>query len=103
MDTNELICTTETYSQTWKNYGSQRGQVGGGGGGWGVGGRDWGFAIGICALRSMEGMASGDLLYCTENSTSCSVIVYVRKASERECVYVHVTSWCSRNYHSLVN
>ena len=42
---NELICRTETESQTL-TYGYRRGQVGGG--------VDWRFGIGICTRRYME-------------------------------------------------
>ena len=52
-----------------------------------------GFGIGICTLigtHSMEWLTNGDLLYSKENSTQYSVIIYVRKESEKEwlCVYV---------------
>ena len=42
---------------------------------------DQGFGIGICILRCMEWLAKRDLLYSTESSTQCSVIIYVRKES----------------------
>ena len=50
-------------------------------------GRDGlGCGIGTCTLRSMEGLANGDLLSSTENSTHYSLIIYVGNESERE--------WC---------
>ena len=55
------------------------------------GGRDGlGVRIVVCTLRYVEWLASGALLYCTENSTRYSVIIYVGKEPEREwmCVYV---------------
>ena len=54
----------------------------------------------------MEGLAIGDLLYSTENSTQCPVIIYVGKESERNG-YVYTYDWVtllySRNYPNLVN
>ena len=53
-------------------------------------GRDGlGCGMGLCTLRSMEKLASGDLLSSTENSTPNSVTVCVGKESEREWVCVH--------------
>ena len=62
----------------------QRGHVGG------DGGIDRGFGFSICTLRYMEWLANEDLMYGTENSTQYSVIICVKKESEREwmCVYV---------------
>ena len=83
-DINELTWRTETDLQTEKLM------VINGDRWWGVGGMDWEFGIGIGTLRYMEWLANKDLLYSTENSTQYSVIIYVRKESEREwiCVYV---------------
>ena len=49
-DTNELICGTETDSQTLKNSVTKGDRWGGGT----VGGMGWGFGIGICTLKYME-------------------------------------------------
>ena len=70
----------ETDSQTLKNVWSPKGT------GWG--GVDWGFGIAIRTLRCMEWLAN--LLYSTKNTIQYSVIIYVRKKSEREwmCIYV---------------
>ena len=51
-----------------KQTGYLKGQVGGGG-------MDWGSGIGICTLRYMEWLSSGDLLYSTGNSTQYPVII----------------------------
>ena len=52
-DTNELICRTETDSQTLKNLWLPKGTVAREG--WmGRGGMDWRFGIGICTLRYVE-------------------------------------------------
>ena len=57
-----------------KTYGYQSGQAGG---------KDrLEFGIGICTPSYMEWLANGDLLYSTENSTQCSVLIYVGKESE---------------------
>ena len=66
-----------------QTYDYQRGQVVGEG---------WtrGFGIGIFALRYMELLAIGDMLYITEKYTQYSVIIYVGKESEREWICVHV-------------
>ena len=85
-DTNELIYRTETDTQTLKNIQLPKGTGGG------KRGMDWGFGIGICTLRYMEGLAIGDLLYSTENSTQCPVIIYVGKESERNG-YVYTHDW----------
>ena len=45
---------------------------------------DRGCGIGMCTLRSMQGLANGDLLSSTGNVTQYSVMVYVGKESERE-------------------
>ena len=61
-------------------------------------GMDWGFGIGTCTLRSMEGLANRDLLYRTQNSTQCSVIVYVSKESERGssiCTWITESLCCT--------
>ena len=42
---------------------------------------DWGFRTGICTLGYTEGLANGDLMYSTGNSTQYSVIIHVE--SER--------------------
>ena len=44
-------------------------------------------------ITKVHGVANGDLLYNTENSTWYSVIIYVGKESEREwmCVYVFLS------------
>ena len=47
--------------------------------------------IGMCTLLHMEWMVSGDLLSSTGNSTQYSVIVYVRKESERMDVCICIT------------
>ena len=47
-DTNELICRTETDSETLKNLGLPKGT------GWGQGGWYQGFGIGVCPLRYPE-------------------------------------------------
>ena len=74
------------------------------------GGVDWGFGTGICALRCVEWLANGDLLYSIKNSTQYSVIIYVGKESTRGfcthgCVYMcnWITLLCRRNYNSIVN
>ena len=51
--------------------------------GWVVG-RDWGSGMGKYTLTYREWLASGDLLYSTENSTQYPVIICVGKESERE-------------------
>ena len=74
--------------------------------GGGHGGRmDWGSGIGIGTLRSMEWLASGDLLYSTENSTQYPVIICGRRIWESmdTCMYGCVALLYSRNYHNLVN
>ena len=99
-DTNELICRTETDSQTLKNLWLPKGT------GWGRGGMDWGCGIGTCTLRCVEWLTNRDLLYNTENSKEYCVIIYVGKESEREWMYVHYNSIIllySRNYHNTVN
>ena len=60
-----------------ETYGYQRGQVE-------EGGMDWRFGIGICTLTYMEWLASGNLLYSTENSIQYSVTTYVGKKYDRE-------------------
>ena len=78
---SELICRTETHSdfenKLMVTKGDRRSWVEGGSG----------FGIGTCTLRYMESLAK-DLLYSTENSTQCSVIIYVGKQSEREWMRV---------------
>ena len=66
-----------------ETYGYGRGQVGPDKDGLGVG-------IGIFIQLYMEWLANGDLLYSTGNSTQYSVIIYVRKESESEWMYVHI-------------
>ena len=52
-------------------------------------GRDGlGFGSGTCTLWSMEGLASGDLLYTTGNSSQYFVIIYMGKESEKEGTYI---------------
>ena len=53
--------------------------------------RDGWFGIGICTLWYMELLASGDLLYSTENSTQYSVLIYMgeKNLKENGCVYMH--------------
>ena len=63
-----LVAEQKQTSQTLKNLWLPKGT------GW-VGGMDWGFGIGICTLRYMEWLATGDLLYSTENSTHYSMII----------------------------
>lgn len=65
-----------------KKWSSERGQVEGGG-------MDWRCGTGTCTLRSMEGLANGDLLSSTGSSTHYSVIAYVRKESAREWMCGH--------------
>ena len=65
-DIKELICRTKTDSQTLKNLWLPKG-TGGGGEGWT---RDLG--IGIGTVWYMEQLASGDLLYSTENTNENS-------------------------------
>ena len=99
-DTNELICRTKTNPQTLKNLCLPK-QTGWGG----MGGMDCRFGIGICTLKYMEWLASGDLLYSIENTTQ-SVIICVGKQSEREWIYIlygWITLFCSIYYHNLVN
>ena len=53
-DTNELLCRTETDSQTLKTNL------------WQVGGEmDLGFGIGVCTLCNVQSLANRDLLYST--------------------------------------
>ena len=100
MDTNELICRTETDSQTLKNLWLPKET------GCGVGGMDWGSGTGIGTLRYMEWLANGDQLYSTENSTQYSVIIYMGK-NLKENGYVYMYNWIillySRNYHNIVD
>ena len=81
--TNELISRKDRLTD-FENFMVTKGDR------WGMGGMDWGFGIGICTLSYIELLANGDLLYCTENSTQYSVIIYVGKESKREwiCVYI---------------
>ena len=51
---------------------------------------NWGCGIAICTLRYMEWMASGFLLYSTEDSTRYSVMVCMGKESEKERMCIHV-------------
>ena len=51
---------------------------------------DWGFGIGICTLRDMEWLANRNLPSSTEHSTQYSLIIYVKKDSERDYICVHV-------------
>ena len=78
-----FICKIETDSWTLKNLWSPK--VTGG-----EGGMAWGFGIGPCTLRSMERLATGHLLYSSENSTQCSVIICSGEDSEREQTCVRV-------------
>ena len=54
-----------------------------GGGRDGLGVWDWHMHI-----ECMQWLANGNLLYSKGNSTQYSVIIYVGKDSEKECVYV---------------
>ena len=98
-DTNELICRTQTDSQTLKTNIWFPKKSGGGKDGWG-----------ICEWH-MDTLVYGitDLLYSTENSIQYSVIIYMGKKSEKEwmCVHVYLNHFVillnSRNYHSIVN
>ena len=79
----------------------ERGQVLGGGMG-------WGFGIGMCTLQYVAWMVNGDLLYSTGNSTQESVIIYVGKESETEwmcvyCGYNRIALMYSRNYRNVLN
>ena len=69
----------------WKTYGYRWGEL------QGRGGMDHGFGFGICTLRYMEWLASGDLLYNTENSTQHFLIIYLGKESERMDVCTCIT------------
>ena len=51
---------------------------------------DWGFGISICTLLYIEWMVNGDLLCSTENATQYSVIIYIGKGPEKECICVYV-------------
>ena len=48
------------------------------------------FQIKKCTLLYMKYIINKDLLYSTENSTQYSVIIYMGKESEKECIYVYV-------------
>ena len=65
----------------------------------GGGGMDWGFGIGIHTRWYIEWLATGILLYSTENSTQYFVIIYVGKESERQwmdvCTYVTESLCCT--------
>ena len=75
-DTNELICSTETDSQTLKtNLSLPKGT--------GTGGMDWGVGIGICTVWYTEWLTNGDLLYSAGNSIQYFVIIYMGKESEK--------------------
>ena len=82
-DANEIICRTETDSQTLENLWLPKGMAGGGG-------RDWGFGTGIYTLRYTGWLASGELLYGTENSTQYSAIISLGKESEKEWISAYV-------------
>ena len=56
----------------------------------GGGGMDRGFGTGIYTSRDLELLANEDLLYSTGNSTQYSMIIYMGKESERQCMCVHV-------------
>ena len=51
---------------------------------------NWGFGIGIFILRYMERLANRALMYSTENFTQYSVIIYVGRESEKECISIYV-------------
>ena len=61
---------------------------------------------GICSLRYMEWLPTGDLLFSTENSTQHSMAIYWEK-NLRENGYVYMYDWIillySRNCHNLVS
>ena len=75
-DTNELICKTETDSQTQKIKGEVYG-----------GGINQESGIDIYSLLYII-MINKALLYSTGNSTHYSVVTYTRKESAKEWIYV---------------
>ena len=96
---NELIKMSIKGARLWKQtYGYQRGQVGKDG--W-TGCLDWHYV-----QWGMQWLASGDLLYSTENSTQYFVIIYWEK-NLKENGYGYIYNWTtllySRNYHNIVN
>ena len=70
MDTNELIYKTETDSETWKIYGYQREEVGGG--------INQELVSSRYILPYVK-QINKDLLYSTENRTQSFVITYKGK------------------------
>ena len=82
-DTNALIHRTETDSRPLKNPWLPKRT------GWLEVGMDWGFGTAVCTRRHTGGLANGELLCSTENSTQYPVIVYVGTESEREGRCVH--------------
>ena len=59
---------------------------------------DWGYGVGICTLRSMEGLANGDLLTSTGSSTQYCAIIYVGRETERMdvCTWIIEPLCCTR-------
>ena len=54
-------------------------------------GMDSGFGTGIGTLRSTEGLANGDLLDSTGNSTQYSVILHVGEECDKEWMCICAT------------
>ena len=70
-------------------------------------GMAWALGTVVCTLWYIELHANGELLYSMWNSIQYSVIIYMGKESEKECMCIYVYNWitllCSRNYHHVVN
>lgn len=82
MQMNLLAGEKQTY-RLWKTYLYQRGQVGGGG---------MGVGIGMCTPRYGEWLANGNLLHnSTENAPQDSVMLCVGRESERMEVCMCIT------------
>ena len=66
---------------------------------------EWTEGLGLAYVHYVYGMTGqwGDMMYCRETSTQCSVIICMGKESEREWICIHVTLLHSRNYHTIVN
>ena len=95
----ELICRTETDSQTLKNLKLAKGT------GVEVGGVDWGFGVGICPRGIWNDWSVGTC--CIAQRTLPSILRKLCGRRFRQNGYVCMYDWVallySRNYHSLVN